>query len=142
MAYGAKTLAGPITTAGAVSATNVASVPNLGEMVNLTAILDVTAAATDSVDVLAVWLQGNPGGVWTDLGRFADVLGNGGAVQRVLRILGTGVNVQEEAVQNGALTAGSVRYGPWGDSLRIKYSVTDADADSAFTFSVKAFLEG
>lgn len=141
MAYRNKTIAS-VTTAGAVAATALTEEINLGEMVNFSAILNVTAAATDVGDILAVWIQGRIGGVWHDIARFADVLGNGGAVKRRVTVLGSDVSVAEEAVPDGTLSAGAVRNGPWGDALRVKYSVTDANANSAFTFSVALFAEG
>ncbi len=102
--------------------------------------LDVTAAATDVGDILAVWLQGTVDGTnFYDLGRFADVLGNGGT-KRYLMILNREYAAESEIVTptDATMSASTVNQGPFPDTLRIKYTVTDAGTDNAsFTFSVK-----
>lgn len=110
-------------------------ITNLRDVRSLAAQLHVTAAATDAGDILAVWLQTSydGGAKWHDVGRFADVLGNGGAVERIMRLTCDAVTTAEEAQQDAAVAAGTVRNGPIGDRLRLKWTVTD---DASFTFAV------
>ncbi len=102
--------------------------------------LDVTAAATEVDDILAMWVQGTIDGTnYYDIGRFADVLGNGGAKRYIMILQRTGSISEADIVTptDGSLSAATVNYGPFPDDLRIKYTVTDAGTDNAsFTFSV------
>lgn len=102
--------------------------------------LDVTAAATDVGDILALWVQGTIDGTnYYDIGRFADVLGNGGAKRFFMTLQRTGSIAESDIVTptDAAMAAATVNYGPFPDSLRLKWTVTDAGADNAsFTFSV------
>jgi len=101
--------------------------------------LDVTAAATEVGDILAVWLQGTIDGTnFYDLGRFADVLGNGGT-KRYVMVVNREYAAESELITptDVAMNAATVNQGPFPDTLRIKYTVTDAGTDNAsFTFSV------
>lgn len=101
--------------------------------------LDVTAAATEVGDILAMWLQGTVDGTnFYDLGRFADVLGNGGA-KRYLMVISREYTPESELITptDATMTASTVNQGPFPDKLRMKYTVTDAGGDNAsFTFSV------
>lgn len=102
--------------------------------------LDVTAAATDAGDILALWLQGTVDGTnYYDIGRFADVLGNGGA-KRYIMVVNREAAAESELITptDGSLAAGSVTQGPFPASdLRLKWTVTDVSTDNAsFTFSV------
>jgi hypothetical protein len=141
MAFGSKNLIAA-STQGAVAATAGEEVVNLGEMVNLTALLRVTAFSGDAADTLKVWVQASVGGVWFDIGRFGDVAQSAAPTDRLLRILGSDVTAPEEAAADGSLAAGAVRYGPWGDRLRVKYQVDDPNGNSACDFRVDAWLEG
>lgn len=102
--------------------------------------LDVTAAATEVDDILAVFVQGTIDGTnYYDIGRFADVLGNGGARRYIMALQRTGSIAESDIVTptDGSLAAEAVNYGPFPDDLRIKYTVTDAGTDNAsFTFGV------
>jgi len=101
--------------------------------------LDVTAAATEVDDILAVWLQGTVDGTnFYDIGRFADVLGNGSA-KRYVMVLNREYAAESELITptDAAMGASTVNQGPFPDTLRVKYTVTDAGTDNAsFTFSV------
>ena len=101
--------------------------------------LDVTAAATDVGDTLDVTVEGSLDGTnFFEVLSFAQVLGNGGAIQHYEPILQTG-NVAG-FIGSDALSA--------GDSIavqalkyRVRWSIVDADADSSFTFSVGVTLQ-
>ena len=99
----------------------------------------VTAAATEVDDILAMWLQGSlDGTTFFDIGRFANVLGNGG-VQNKIMIISREAAAETEllAGTDASMAASTVTQGPTPDLLRVKYTVTDAGADNAsFTFSV------
>lgn len=108
--------------------------------------LKVSAAATEAGDLLSLWVQTSfdGGSTWSDVGRFADVLGNGGAVSRVMQWHGALVTTAEEAIQNKAVAASAVRNGCIGDRLRLAATVTEANANNnaAFTFTVKGIARG
>lgn len=112
---------------------------------NTTAILiqlDVTAAATETGDKLAVWVQGTIDDTnYYDIGGFAEVLGDGGAKRFIMVLQRTGSIAESDIItpSDGAMTANTVTYGPFPDDLRLKWTVTDAGTDNAsFTFSVTA----
>lgn len=101
--------------------------------------LDVTAAATEVDDILAMWVQGTVDGTnYYDIGRFADVLGNGGAKRFLMNL--QRVSLAESDIvtpTDASMAAGTVNYGVLPSDLRLKWTVTDAGADNAsFTFAV------
>lgn len=104
---------------------------------------NVTAAATEVDDILAMWLQGSlDGTTFFDIGRFADVLGNGGA-KKVIMVISRKAAAETELLTgtDASMAASTVTQGPFPDLLRVKYTVTDAGADNAsFTFSVSVGL--
>ena len=125
-----------VTTAGAVSATQTTGVPIPDAPNGVVFVLDVTSAATDVGDTLDVKVQTTlDGSAWIDVCYFTQVLGNGGAKRHVGKICAsTAVTMFENGT---ALTAGNVRH-ILGNQYRVSYVVVDADADSAFTFTVTA----
>ncbi len=101
--------------------------------------LDVTVAATEVDDILAVWLQGSVDGTnYYDIGRFADVLGNGGAKRYIMNLQRMSLAESDIVTPtDAAMAASTVNYGALPSDLRLKWTVTDAGADNAsFTFSV------
>ena len=106
--------------------------------------LDVTAAATDGGDILSLWVQGTIDGTnYYDIGRFADVLGNGGAKRFFMTLQRTGSVAENDIVipTDAAMAASTVNYGPFPNSLRLKWAVTDAGTKNAsFTFSVTSAI--
>lgn len=104
--------------------------------------LDVTAAATEIDDILALWVQGTVDGTnYYDIGRFADVLGTGGAKRFIMHLQRTGSIAESDIVTptDASMAAGTVNYGPFPDMLRLKWTVTDEGAvktNSSFTFAV------
>lgn len=134
MAISTKTLA-TITTAGAVSSTNTTGVaikPPPGGMI---LVCDLTAAATDVGDTLDVKVQTKIAGLWVDVAYFTQMLGNGGAKRFGAKLMNQTAFALGDIA--GALTAGNIRH-LCGDEWRINYVTVDANANSAFTFSVYA----
>ena len=140
MAYRSKKLA-QVTTAGSTSGTLAGTESNLGEMVNLTLIIDLTAASGDVGDTLDIYIQGSIAGYWVDLTRITRTVSQGTKTWDKI-ILGSDASHSSQTRQNLAITADTVRLGPWGDAIRAWYVVTDADNDSAFTFGIAFFAEG
>lgn len=98
-------------------------------------ILDVTAAATQTGDTLDAFVQTKVAdSQWVDVVAFTQVVGDGGAVTHVAKIV---VPVAQAMFETGAtLSAGSVR-NIFGDEWRGRWDVTDASTDDAsFTFSI------
>ena len=127
--------AGGATTSGAVASTTLAVFDTPLFVRGLICILDVTAAATDIIDTLDVSVQTLIDGTnWTQICHFTQVLGNGGA-KRHIGVINSHV-VQAMWESSAALAAGSVRH-VMGNQLRVEYVTVDADANSAFTFTVK-----
>lgn len=120
----------------ATPATDTGDAVRLPGMVNGFAfILDVTAAVTDAADTLDVKVQTTLGGAyWVDVVHFTQVLGNGGALKHVAKIL---AGAAESMFADAVLAAGSVR-NLLGDQWRVTWTTVDADADASFTFSVTA----
>ncbi len=106
--------------------------------------LDVTAAATDPGDILALWVQGTVDGTnYYDIGRFADVLGNGGAKRFIMHLQRSGSIAETDIVTptDGSMAANTVNYGPFPNDLKLKWTVTDAGtANASFTFSVTSAI--
>lgn len=100
-------------------------------------VLDVTAAATEVGDTLDVFVQTKVDGEnWVDVLAFTQVVGNGGAVRHVGKIIRDVAQAMFE--DSAALSAGSVR-NLLGNEWRVRWAITDAGSDNAsWTFSVKA----
>jgi len=127
------------TTAGAVTATNGTAVPILGERRRYIFMLDVTAAATDAADTLDIYIDWSFDNVtYTNGGHFTQVLGNGGAKRyyMVFDPSAPGTSVID-ATSDAASAA--VRPALFGAYVRGRYVIVDADADSAFTFTVTGY---
>lgn len=140
MAYRSKKLC-QVTTSGGTTGTLAGTETNLGEVVNLSMIIDLTAASGDAGDTLDIYIQGNIGGYWVDLTRITRTVFQGTKTWDII-ILGSDASHSSQTRQNLAITADTVRLGPWGDQIRAWYVVTDADNDSAFTFAIYFFGEG
>ena len=123
------TAAGAVDTAGASG--------RLPGMVNGFAFtLTVSAAATDAADTLDVYVQTMLDGEnWTDVVHFTQVLGNGGALRYVAKIVAQLATAEFEV--GTELGNAAVRH-LFGDEWRVRYVQADADSDASFTFSVVA----
>jgi hypothetical protein len=103
--------------------------------------IDVTAAAEEAGDLLKTWVQGTIDDTnYYDIGRFADILGNGGTKRFIMVLQRTGSVAESDIITptDGELAAEAVDYGPFPDELRLKWTVTDATTvgNASFTFSV------
>ncbi len=127
-------LASTTTAAGAVNTSG--SAVRLPGMVNaLVFTLDVSAAATDAVDTLDVKVQTKVDGTnWIDVVHFTQVLGNGGAVRHVAKVV---AQEAQAMFLNAALAVGTTR-NLLGDDWRVAYVQVDGDSDASFTFSITA----
>jgi hypothetical protein len=134
MADASKTLTS-VTTAGAVSSTNTTAVAIRRPLGGMILVCDLTAAATDVGDTLDVKVQTQIGGLWVDVAYFTQMLGNGGAKRFGAKLMNQTAFALGDIA--GALTAGNIRH-LCGDEWRVNYVVVDANANSAFTFSVYA----
>ena len=126
-------------TAGAVSSSNTTAVTPPADAIGGAFQLDVTAAATDAGDTLDVYIQHTMDGTnYDDFIHFTQVLGNGGAKRFRAQWSGLVVSGTPLAPVGDAAMAASVLQGPVGKPWRVKWVVVDGDANSAFTFTVKA----
>ena len=119
----------------------------LWAMVNgITFTLDVTAAEKDAQDLLDVYVQAKLDGTnWTDVLRFTQVLGDGGAVRHIGKVTAQLATSMFEV--GTTLGAGAVR-NMLGDDWRVRWDVTEGGPPGptsgsgvgtlAFTFSVTA----
>ena len=104
-------------------------------------LLDVTATATDANDTLNVTVEGSiDGGTnFFEVLSFAEVLGNGGAIQHYEPILQTG-NVAG-FIGSAALGAGT-SVAVQALKYRVRWSIVDPTGTNAsFTFSVGVMLQ-
>jgi hypothetical protein len=105
-------------------------------------LLDVTDANTAAGDLLDVYIDTSPDGgtTWINLGRFTQVLGNGGAKKFImaLRADNPGATAEEDVTSDAA--EGATRQYGICDRLRYRGITTEADTVD-FTYSVKAFLK-
>jgi hypothetical protein len=134
-AYDAITLL-TVTTAGAVASTNSTAKYLQRPPNGFIFTLDVSAAATEVGDTLDVKIQTTLDGTnFYDVCYFTQVLGNGGAKRYVGKITASATQAMYET--GTALTAGNIR-AIFGDTWRVNYVTVDANANSAFTFTVTA----
>jgi hypothetical protein len=103
--------------------------------------LTVSAAATESGDLLDVYVQHSPddGTTWDDFIHFTQVLGNGGAKKFIATWMRDVTPESELKAPADASLAAGVLQGPISPMLRVKWVLVDASTDNAsFTFSVTA----
>lgn len=126
--------------AGTVTGTAVILAQKYNELV---AQLVVSAAATDVGDTLDVYIDTSfdGGTTWVNLGHFTQVLGNGGAKTFVLAIKNDNPGATAVYDVSADAAAGATRQIGFGDRIRYRGVMVDADADGSFTYEVKAFLK-
>ena len=127
------------TTAGAVTATNGTAVYIGGERGRFVFLLAVTAAATDAADTLDVYMDWSfDDSTYINGGHFTQVLGNGGAKSfyMIFDPSAPGTSVIDATSD---ASSGAVRPALFAPYVRGRYVIVDADADSAFTFSVTGY---
>ncbi len=125
-----------VTSAGAVASTNTDSVRLPGMVNALSFVCDVSAAAADAGDTLDIKVQTKIDGTnWVDVIHFTQILGNGGAKRFVAKLI---ANTAETLFLDAALAAGTTVRHLLGDEWRVNYVQVDADANSSFTWTVKA----
>ena len=97
--------------------------------------LDVSAAATESGDILAVFIQTRLDGTnWLDVVAFTTALGNGSAKRYIAKV--TADLAVDDFEASATLSASEVR-NFIGDAWRARFTVTDAGDDNAsFTFRI------
>lgn len=102
-------------------------------------VLKVTAAAAAAGDTLDVYVQRtiDGGTTWDDFVHFTQVLGNGG-VKTFIAEWTKEVTPETElrAPADGALAAGVLQGGPFGEDIRVKWVI--AGSTPNFTFTVLA----
>lgn len=109
----------------------------------LNVMLDVTAAGTDVGDTLDVYIDTSfDGGTsFINIGHYTQVLGNGGAKKFLLSFKAAPIAATNVLDFSGNQNAGNTTQIGFGDRLRYRAVMVDADADGSFTFSIKAFLK-
>lgn len=98
-------------------------------------ICDLTATATDVGDLLDVFVQTKIGDLWVDVVYFTRMGGTVGAKRYITKVTGDLATAEFEV--GTGLVAANVR-NLIGDQWRVRYVVTDANANASFTFSVVA----
>lgn len=107
----------------------------------LIVILDVTAAGTDVGDTLDVGIDTKFGSTWVNLGRFTQVLGNGGAKTFAMAIRADNPGASAVFAIGTDAAAGATRQIGIGQELRYRGIQVDADNDGAFNYTVTAYLK-
>lgn len=111
------------------------------EQLNVT--LDVTAAATDAGDTLDVYIDTSfDGGVsFVNIGHYTQVVGNGGAKKFIMSFKAAPVAAANSAPFTSNQAASAALQIGFGDRIRFRTIMVDADANGSFTYSLKAFLK-
>lgn len=135
-----------LTISGASATTGTSdNLPVQNEPLTYVAQLDLTAAATESGDSLALWIQTSfDGGTrWHDVARFANVAGNASVphTQKVAWTTGQ-VTTAQESIQNKAIAAGTVRNGPCGNLFRLAWTITQASTTGNESWTGNVILWG
>lgn len=110
----------------------------------LNATLDVTAAATESGDLLDVYIDTSfDGGTnWINIGRFTQVTGNGGAKRFVLSFKAAPVASSNSSNTATDQSAGNALQIGFGDRIRYRGTVTESSTvNASFTYSITLFLK-
>ncbi len=128
-----------VTTAGAVNTATTAF--EIGHIPNaIMFIIDVTAAATDVGDTLNITIETKIGAKWHPSYQCTEFLGDGGThIESSDKVLAA-LAVANDTTFGGVLAANADLPGVIGTAWRVAYVVVDADADSAFTFTVTAVV--
>lgn len=125
-------------TATSTGTTPVYALPAMEKPVNgVVFMLDLTAAATESGDLLDVYIQTIYDATnWVDIVHFTQCAGNGGAKRYYVKV---NADVAQAMFENGAaLGAGAIR-NLIGKQFRVRWTIVDAGtANASFTFSVTA----
>lgn len=105
-------------------------------------ILDVTAAATAAGDLLDVYVDTSfdGGATWVNIGRFTQVLGNGGAKKYIMSFKATPLVASNSVLATADQSESAALQIGFGDNIRYRGITTEATA-VAFTYSVTAFLK-
>lgn len=106
--------------------------------------LDVTIAATAAGDTLDVFIDTSfdGGTTWVNIGKFTQVLGNGGAKKFLMSFKSNPIASSNVVPIGTDQTAGNALQIGFGDRIRYRDALTDATTqDASFTYSVSAFLK-
>lgn len=105
--------------------------------------LIVSAAGTDLTDTLDVYIDTSfdGGTTYVNLGHFTQVLGNGGAKTFVMAIKSDNPGASAVYAVGTDATAGATRQIGFGDRLRYRGVMVDANANGSFTYEIKAFVK-
>lgn len=105
--------------------------------------LTVSAAATDAVDTLDVLVDTSfdGGSKWVNIGHFTQVLGNGGAKTFVMSFCNANPGSSAVIDVSSDVSAGVTRQIGFGQDIRYRSTLVDADADASFTYSLTAFFK-
>lgn len=109
----------------------------------LVVILDVTAAATDVGDTLDVYIDTSfDGGTsFINIGRFTQVLGNGGAKKFIMSFKANPITASNCVSFTADQAAASALQIGFGSRLRYRAVMVDANANGSFTYSIKAYAK-
>ena len=104
-------------------------------------VLNVTASATDAGDTLDVYVDVSPDGgtTWVNAVHFAQQAGNG-AAKKEIAVLDTSNPGADTVVVTSDAAAAKVRPAVFGDVLRARWAIADADANASHTFSVTGYI--
>ena len=103
-------------------------------------LLNVTAAATASGDTLDVYIDVSPDGgtTWFNVGHFAQILGNGGAVKKVMALRADNPGTSATIDVTSDCAAGVTRQYGICDRMRYRGVVSTS---GVFTYAVTAMLK-
>jgi hypothetical protein len=105
--------------------------------------LIVSAAGTDASDTLDVYVDTtfDGGSKWVNIGHFTQVLGNGGAKTYVMSFCNANPGASAVVDVSSNASAGATRQIGFGDQIRYRGVMVDADANGSFTYQVTALLK-
>lgn len=105
--------------------------------------LAVTAAGTDAADTLDVYVDTSFDGGTTavNIGHFTQVLGNGGAKTFVMSFCNANPGATAVVAVGTDAASGATRQIGFGDQIRYRAVMVDADVNGSFTHAITAMAK-
>jgi hypothetical protein len=105
--------------------------------------LNVSAAGTDVGDTLDVYVDTtfDGGDTFVNIGHFTQVVGNGGAKKFIMSFCNAAPGASAVTAVGTDAAAGATRQIGFGDQIRYRSVMVDADANGSFTHAITAMAK-
>jgi hypothetical protein len=103
----------------------------------------IVSEAADVSDTLDVYVDTSfdSGTTWVNIGHFTQVVGNGGAKTYVMSFCNANPGTSAVIDVSSTASAGATRQIGFGNRIRYRGVMVDADENGSFTYGIKALLK-